>query len=836
VTVLEGLATSAGRQLGIGLRTPSLTWRYDGRHAPQGFRVQLAHDAGFAHLLADTGECPTGPVWTPWPGPPLTSRQRVHWRVQVRTADGWSPWEAHWVEAGLLGPEDWVARPIGPADDPGIDAPAPSPLLSTSFVLPSAPPSARLYVTALGVVDASVNGQPVSDDLFAPGWSTYAHRLAYDTYDVTALLQPGVNELAGLLGDGWYRGGLVWGPRRHRKHYGDRVALLAQLEVTLDDGSTVVVATGQDGWTARTGAVRSADIYDGCEIDLTAAVESGAVVPVDMDLLPRLVVRQGPPVRRTELLPSRGSWGSPVVHDFGQNLAGWVRLRVSGPGTVTVRHAEIVVDGRLCTEPLRTARATDTYRVPVGEHVLEPRFTFHGFRYCEIDTETELLSVEAVAVHSNLERTAEFSCSDPDITSLHENVVWGQRGNFLSVPTDCPQRDERLGWTGDAQVFASTANRLHDSRGFFADWLADLRHDQHPSGAVPVVVPDVLTQEEAGIAGWGDAACVVPWQVALRSGDPQLLHDSLDSMRRWVDWVVGQLEGDLWLTDKQLGDWLDPDGPPDQPWAAKADRKLVANATFVHSARILAQTLEVCGGDGAHYAQVAARTASAAWSRWAEDAVTSQTGCALSLRFGLVPEAERAIIAGSLARLVQENGGRIGTGFLGTPEVLYALSDNDQLDAAYALLTCRECPSWLYQVDHGATTTWERWDAIRPDGSVHEGQMASSDGGMLSFNHYAYGAVAAWLHDVVAGLQVRELPEPELDIAPRPGGGLTWARAALRTPRGHAAVSWQVDGDALQIEATVPAGYTARFLPPPDWRGEAARAVAPGTHVWQLRR
>jgi alpha-L-rhamnosidase len=443
--------------------------------------------------------------------------------------------------------------------------------------------------------------------------------------------------------------------------------------------------------------------------------------------------------------------------------------------------------------------------------------------------------VEGVAVHSDLERTAEFTCSDDSINRLHENVDWGLRGNFLSVPTDCPQRDERLGWTGDAQVFAATAGRLRDSRGFFSDWLGDLRADQHAGGSVPVVVPDVLTVEESGVAGWADAACVVPWQVAVRSGDLQVLRDSLESMRAWVHWVEDQLEDGLWLTDRQLGDWLDPDGPPDQPWAAKADRKLVANATFVHSVRLLAQALAVCGQEGGRYEQLAETVAGAAWSRWGGEAVTTQTGCALSLRFGLVPQAEQAGVAKALADLVHANGGRIGTGFLGTPEVLYALSDHGQVEAAYALLTARECPSWLYQVDHGATTTWERWDAIRPDGSVHAGQMASSDGGMLSFNHYAYGAVAAWLHDVVAGLRVVEVPAPELVIAPRPGGGLRWARASLRTPRGAASVRWEVAGDILRVQATIPPGYHARLSPPAGWSGPAG-PVTPGQHAWELTR
>ena len=379
----------------------------------------------------------------------------------------------------------WVAAPISPAEDSLA-----SPRIATTFSLASPPVSATLHVTALGVVDATVNGTPVSDDVLAPGWSAYQHRLAYDSYDVTALLREGDNELAGLLGDGWYRGNLLWGERRHRCHYGDRLALLAQLEVSCADGTDVVVATGPDGWTSTTGAVRSSDLYDGCVTDLTAAEVTGGVTVVD--LVPELFVRQGPPVRRTEVLASKESWDG--IHDFGQNLAGWVRLTVEGPGTVTVRHAEIVVDGPLVHRAaadregdrhLRRTRLACTCSSRGSPSTGSATARCPATRRCSTSRRSRCTPT--------CERTAWFACSDEGLTKLHENVVWGQRGNFLSVPTDCPQRDERLGWTGDIQVFAATACRLYDSRGFLADWLGDLRLEQHENGSVPVVVPDVLT-------------------------------------------------------------------------------------------------------------------------------------------------------------------------------------------------------------------------------------------------------------------------------------------------------------------------------------------------------
>jgi alpha-L-rhamnosidase len=796
---VERLLTTAGRELGIGQRTPALTWSVRDAQQVKASRVQLAVDASFERVLTDTGEQPAPSGWLAWPGEPLTSRQRVHWRVQVLTEDGWTPWADSVVEAGLDA-ADWVAVPLGLAQDPGASAPSPSPRFSTRFTVDGEVSHARLYVTALGVADSTVNGLPVSEDVLAPGWTSYAHRLAYDTYDVTALLQRGDNELSGVVGDGWYRGGLGWAERKKRGIYGDRTAYLAQLEVTLVTGERSTVATG-DGWRAETTSIRSADLYDGCAVDLTTVAEA-----LETDVLPLavpLVVRQGPPIRRTQVLPGTKVGG---VWDFGQNLAGWVRLAVTAQEgqTVTVRHAEVLQDGVLCTMPLRSAKATDTWVLTAGTHVLEPSFTFHGFRYVEVVTDAVIESVEAVAVHSDLERTGTFACSDDRLNQLHRNVVWGQRGNFLSVPTDCPQRDERLGWTGDTQVFASTAGFLHDCRGFFGDWLADLRVEQHPDGQVPVVVPDILTKEEAGIAGWGDAAVVVPWQVAHRSGDLDLLREALPSMTTWADWVLGCLEDGLWLTEKQLGDWLDPDAPPGQAWNAKADRKLVANAVFIQTLRLLAQSLDLLGSDSTSYRQSAEQMAQKAWERWGSEAQTTQTGCALFLRSGVVPDAQRAAVGASLAALVTGNGGRIGTGFLGTPEVLFALSDTGELDAAYTLLQCDSCPSWLYQVDQGATTMWERWDGIRPDGTLNTGQGSEDDPGMLSFNHYAYGAVAAWMHEVVAGLQVSE-PDATIVVAPRPGGGLTWAEASLQTPRGTASVRW----DADSVTTDIPAGYTA---------------------------
>jgi alpha-L-rhamnosidase len=825
------LTNRARRRLGITDPAPALSWSWPPHEAPTSYQVQLSDDPGFTRVWADTGPQPQRDVWVPWPGAPLRSRQLAYWRVRTLTASGWGEWAQDHLEAGLLDASDWQARPLGLAGDFSPDSPMPVPRFATTFELDRPIVTARLYLSALGMVEAEVNGRSVSDDVLGPGWNAYRHRLAYDTYDVTHLLRVGTNELSADVGDGWYRGRLGW--EGGRCTYGEQTAVIAQLEVMHEGGSRTVVASGQGTWKATTTPVRSSDLYDGCDIDLTA--DATLLEPAVLDMsLPVRFARQGPPVRRTQVLPGRRLEGE--VYDFGQNLVGWLRIhvRAAETATVTARHAEVLQSGQLATAPLRTAKATDTWRLPAGEHVLEPRFTFHGFRFAELVTDAEVLSVQAVVVGSDLARTGDFRCSDDRLNRLHENVVWSQRANFLSVPTDCPQRDERLGWTGDAQVFAATAGLLHDCGGFFADWLGDLRLEQHVDGRVPVVIPDVLGPAEAGIAGWSDAAVIVPWQAAVRSGDLQILRDALPSMRRWIDWVMGQAGDGLWLAALQLGDWLDPDAPPDEPRKAKTDADFVANAVVAHSSQVLADAHAALGEDGHTYAVFAERLRRQAWIRWGRHAVTSQTGCALALRYGLVPADQRQAVEAALGRLVRDNGGRIGTGFLGTAEVLYALSDSGLHTEAYQLLLCEDCPSWLYSLAQDATTMWERWDALRSDGSLNLGVGPGDEGaGMLSFNHYAYGSVAAWMHEVIAGLRVRELPEPTLDLTPTPGGGVRWAKAELVTPRGPAEVAWELADDWLLVEACVPSGYDARITVPPGYQGEDAR-LPTGRSSWRF--
>ncbi len=837
--------------IGLGKEPVRLSWTVTSAElsgGQTGYEIQSSDSPDFRDLLATSGEMASPQqVGIVAPGPVMKSRERRFFRVRIETEAGWTDWgPTLQVESGLVEASDWSAEGITLPGDPGAEHQAPVPLLRREFDLPSHVSQARLHVTALGICDVAINGAPVSDELFNPGWSTYHRRLLSATYDVTHLLRRGPNLISAALGDGWYRGRLGWNPEGDRCNYGEELALIAQLEIDTSDGQSHRVVT-DESWKASTGSVRSADFYDGTVTDLrqeqfgwaSPGFDDGhwdqvKLVPYDKTLIqPRLA----PPVRRIESRhPEVTKRPDGVIAlDGGQNIAGFVKLTMRGrPGDeVKVRHAEVLgPDGSLHTHPLRSAKATDTY-VLAGEDAveLEPAFTFHGFRYAEVESQAELLSAEFVAISSDLTPRSSFECSHSSLNRFHENVMWSQRDNFVSLPTDCPQRDERLGWTGDAQAFAPTACTLFDSHAFWLSWLEDLSLDQDDELGPPAVVPDVVIEGEArfGRAGWADAAAIVPWAVFESYGDPAVLERQYDSMVRWVDSLVTRREADGLLGPAmQFGDWLDPDAPMDRPWEAKADSVFLSNAFFSHSARLLADaasTLEKAPETVEKYREIADEVASLTWERWGAHVRETQTGCAVALQFDIVPESERAGVAATLARMVGEVGGRVSTGFLGTPLVLPALSSAGFYDEAYAMLLRNEFPSWLYQVEMGATTVWERWDAIRPDGSIHPGTMStpfeeegeSEEGNMLSFNHYAYGAVIDWVYRNLAGIapDVEEPGYRRIVFAPRPVAGVSWAHASIDTPYGQAAISWDLDAaGGLVVDLEIPFGAAGVFIPP----------------------
>ncbi|MFL5926709.1 MAG: family 78 glycoside hydrolase catalytic domain [Gaiellaceae bacterium] len=842
--------------LAVASPRPRLSWQIATRMPgwrQRAYELELEGARGSAHVRVESTES----VLVPWPFDALRSRERVAVRVRVWEAGGEAtPWsDPLTVEAGLLEADDWRARFVGPAWPEDLTAPQPAPYLRRELVLDADVVEARLHITALGVYEAYVNGAVVGDHVLAPGWTSYDDRLRVQTFDVTSGLRRGRNAIGAILGDGWYRGRL--GPHGGRRNiYGETLALLAQLEVVLADGTTVTVCT-DESWRAATGPILASDLYDGETYDArlelhewsVSGFDDGAWSPVravERDL-ETLVPSTGPPVRRVELVEpvaiTRSPSGKAIV-DFGQNVVGRLRIRVSGEHghAITLRHAEILEDGELCVRPLRQAAATDRYVLRGGgDETWEPRFTFHGFRYAEVgDWPGEIApgAVQAVVCHSDLSRTGTFECSDELVNRLHENVVWSMRGNFLDVPTDCAQRDERLGWTGDVQIFAPTALFLYDVAGFLSSWLADLAAEQAPDGRVPNVVPAVLDglrlgrhDHDAPAAAWGDAAVIVPWTIYEATGDVDILRRQYDSMRGWVD-LVERLAGPtrLWDTGFQYGDWLDPTAPADRPEHGQTDPALVATAYLARSSALLAKIAAVLGrsADATRYADLSAEVASAFRRAYVrpDGRLTSDsaTAYAVALCFGLLHDTARASAGERLVDLVRANGFRISTGFVGTPLICDALCSVGADDDAYELLMQRECPSFLYPLTMGATTIWERWDSMLPDGSLNPGEMTS-------FNHYALGAVADWLHRAVAGLGPAAPAYRRIAIHPLIGSRLEHARASHDTPYGRAEVAWRRRGGEVEVDAVVPPN-TVAVVTLPD--GSPAFEVGSGRHTWRV--
>ena len=829
--------TDAGTILGLGVTRPRLSWRIDA--ADEDYRqssYQLEITRGATHVwTVESAE----QVLVPWPDSDLRSRERVTVRVRVRGGDEWSPWsETTTAEAGLFSPADWAGSFISPEGIGGLGQPAPE--LRGVLDLPGDIISARLFATAHGVYSARVNGRPVYDSVLAPGWTAYQHRLRYAAFDVTELVTGGANTLDITLGNGWWRG--RFGFLGERAIYGDRLALLAQLEVTTSAGTVHVLST-DDRWRARSTGILADDIYDGSTIDLghpaDAPFDAGVETsPSDLSVL---VAADGPPLRVTETIPATSVTVSPsgkTLVDFGQNAVGWVRVRAPrGSTEVVVRHAEVLEAGELGTGPLRSARATDTYFLS-GEHaeVLEPVFTFHGFRYAEISGIDDLRAedVEALVVGSDMERAGWFSSSHDLLNRFHENVVWGMRGNFLDVPMDCPQRDERLGWTGDIQVFAPTATFLFDSAGFLTSWLADLAAEQHNDGSVPHVVPDILRTAltSSPAAAWGDAATVVPWVLWERTGDSGILRRQYPSMKAWVERVLEFTDADnIWRGGFQYGDWLDPTAPHDDAAQAKADPDVVATAHLARSAQIVADTAHVLGlhGDAVRFAQVAEDVRNAFQHAFVTPAgrilSDAQTVYAIALQWDLLTDQDqRARAAERLADLVRTSAFRISTGFIGTPVICDALTESGYPDIAFRLLFQTKAPSWLYPVTMGATTVWERWDSLLPDGTINPS-------GMTSFNHYALGSVVDWVHRRIAGLAPTSPGYRTIAVRPHPPSQLQYATARHITPYGEASVAWTRSQGRFVLDVAVPVGVRADIELP--W-GAGRSQVGHGVHHFEI--
>jgi alpha-L-rhamnosidase len=710
------------------------------------------------------------------------------------------------------------------------------------------PRRAIAYVSALGLYELRLNGQRVGDHQLAPEWTDYTQRVQYQAYDVTSLVRQGENVAGAILADGWYAGGVGLGQilvKKPRNIYGNATRLLLQLELLPESGSAVRVASDGEWRTTRGGAIRSADILNGETSDgrrempgwdspgFDDAAWHGAVIAVPPAGRPQLVAQPNDPIRVTqELQPVALTEPQPgvFVFDLGQNMVGWCRLTARGAAgaTVTMRHAEMLdATGMIYTDNLRGAAQTDRYTLRgAGAEILEPRFTYHGFRYVEITgpiARPALRDLVGRAVHSAVTPAGAFESSDPLLNQLWKNIVWTQRDNMHGVPTDCPQRDERLGWMGDILVFAQTAIYNFDMAAFLTMWNADVRDAQADDGRFPDFAPHPFDPNArfSGAPGWADAGVVVPWRMYENYGDTRILADQYQAATRWIQFVMGKNPDLLWKKSRgnDYGDWLSGDTLVAEGWpktGGEVPKEVFATAVFAHSVDLVARMARVLGknDDAKTYGELFEQ-AKAAFNRAyvdAEGRITgdTQAGYALALNFDLLPESRRATAVRRMVAGIDAYKGHMSTGFHSTYRMMLELARAGHNDLAYKLALERTFPSWGYSIENGATTIWERWDGYVKG-------RGFQDKGMNSFNHYAIGAVGEWLYRVVLGIN-GDPARPgfaHVIVQPRPGGGLTWARGSYRSIRGPIAVAWeQQNGGALSIDVTIPPNVTATIYVP----------------------
>ncbi|MBS4218062.1 family 78 glycoside hydrolase catalytic domain [Bacillus sp. FJAT-49711] len=831
--------------IGIDVKKPRISWklRSDQRGVVQSsYQIQVSDDQDFVNLLWDSGEVMSEEsIHIELKDIHVTPRKRYYYRVQASNKQGertgWS--ETCFWETGLLNKDGWMADWISAPNDLKLVDDTQSPILRRSFSINAPIASARIYATALGIYHLHLNGQKVGDAYFTPGWTNYHERLQYQTYDVTALLNSRENIIEALLGNGWYKGELAWSGAH--SHYGSRLALLFQMHITLEDGTEMIIAS-DDQWEAAASPILMSEIYHGETYDARLELKEEIWKRVEAISYTKdiIVAQENDDVRKIEEIKPIALITTPkdeVVLDMGQNMVGWLRLSIRGEAGQEVKlvHAEVLdKDGNFYMDNIRTAKQTNHYILKGGEkETFEPYFTFQGFRYVQLIGFTEgqlnLDDFTGVVLHSEMEPTGSFECSDPLINQLQHNILWGLKGNFLDVPTDCPQRDERLGWTGDAQMFIRTSAYLMNVAPFFTKWLRDLKSDQADDGGVPFVVPNVLGKKgnqqfppPFSSAAWGDAAVICPWTIYLVYGDQRLLEEQYDSMKAWVEYIRKQGENEfLWNTGFHFGDWLALDSKPDS-YVGATDRDYIATAFYAYSTSLLQKTAQILGKshDAELYAMLHANIVKAFNEEFVTPAgrlsVPTQTAQLLALMFELVEGKAKVRAVEKLMDLLKESDFHLTTGFVGTPYLNHVLSENGQNEAAYKLLFQKDYPSWLYQVTKGATTIWEHWDGIKEDGSFWSADMNS-------FNHYAYGAIGDWLYRKVTGINMDEqYPAYKKSIIkPLPGEGLSYAKGKLETMYGTIFSSWKKHEDGtMEVEVTIPANTAAEIILPNASRKE----------------
>ena len=773
-------------------------------------------------------------VQVPYGGAPLQSGTKYTWELRVWDNTGKpSPWsEPAFFQMALLNASEWKAKWIETGfEEDTITRPAI--LFRKQFALNKKIAAATLYITAHGMYEAQLNGKKIGDAYLTPGWTSYNKRLQYQVYDVTGLLANGNNAIGAMVGNGWYRGYLAW--NNNKNIYGNKLGLLAQLNITYSDGTTETIASGEN-WKSSTGAIQSVEIYNGETYDARAEKTGWANAGYDdagwkgvyLPTYPfnNMIATENEPVKKHETFKAVKIITTPAgekVLDFGQNLVGWVTVKATGKAgdKIVIKHAEVLdKQGNFYTENLRAAKATATYFLKGGaEENFEPHFTFYGFRYIKIENypgEINADNFTAVALYSDMQPTGTFTSSNSLINQLQHNIQWGQRGNFLDVPTDCPQRDERLGWTGDAQAFSRTAAFNFGVNNFFSKWLKDVAADQGADGKVPHVIPNVLGPGSGGSAGWADVATIIPWNMYLAYGDKRILQNQYASMKLWVKYMTDSSSNNLWNRGFHFGDWLfyrpfdDNDGR-----SAVTDKYLIAQCFYANSVQLVINAARVLNqpDDITKYSSLLQNIKDAFLKEYVTPSgrlvSSTQTAYVLALNFDMLPENLRAAAAARLAENVKSYGNHLTTGFLGTPYLCHVLTRFGFTDVAYKLLLQDTYPSWLYPVKMGATTIWERWDGQKPDSTFQTP-------GMNSFNHYAYGAIGDWMYRKMIGIDTYEdgVGYQHIKIMPHMGGGFTNASASLKTYYGTVTSGWKTEADKILMDVEIPANTTATVYVP----------------------
>lgn len=804
--------------IGITEKHPRFSWKLESGERDtiqQSYHIVVTADE---KIVWETKAESEESVLIPYAGEEL--RDETLYQVSVAATDNHGNTAAGEMsfETGILEPETFQAKMIT-HDFPEEETACP--IFSRTFSAKGNVKKARIYATGRGVYEAYLNGERIGEDRMTPGWTSYHHRLQYQVYDITEMLRK-ENEIEIMVGNGWYKG--IFGFMLMPNIYGDRVGAFAEIHLEYEDGSREVICT-DESWNVRTGAVRYSEIYMGETIDTTigeaqdreqSGIRTGSVSVMEFDKS-TLTAQENEPVRITERVLAKKLIVTPKgekLVDFGQNLTGLVELKVHGRKgqKIVIRHAEVLdKDGNFYPDTLRQAKSEDTYICNGEEQVFLPHFTFHGFRYISVEgmDDMRLDQFTACVMHSDMEKSGDFQCSNPKVNQLQSNIAWGQRSNFLDIPTDCPQRDERLGWTGDAQIFSWTASFNRNTALFFRKWMRDVAAESSLEKGVPHVVPDILGQYSS--SAWSDVAVIVPWVVYQTYGDKGILEENWKCMHEWVDYIKSQCGANgLWQTGFQYGDWLALDKEESADRTGATDKYMIANAYYLYVTDLVRQTAEVLGF--AEEAEKYQKLYDTTLEAFRQEYYTStgrivsetQTGAILSLYFNLAREKDRERILQILKTNIENHKNHLATGFVGTPYLCHTLSENGEHELAATVFMKEDYPSWLYAVNMGATTIWERWNSIMPDGSFDVS-------GMNSLNHYAYGSIGDWMYRKVTGVSQLKPGYKKFKVQPMFVKGIEEAGVTFESIYGQIESKWSCKDGKICGYVKVPVNTTAEI-------------------------